>query len=153
MSTIDRPDPVILGHILAQHSELHCQIVAARNALSPEAAPDAAGIAAAREALAVLRGHLADHFSQEERGGFLEESIARMPRLSRAVQAVIDEHPRLLAALDRLCDLLAGPVVAAADWRRAGQEFDAFAALLLAHERHENAVVQEGYNEDLGLVD
>jgi hypothetical protein len=34
-----------------------------------------------------------------------------------------------------------------------GRAFEQFAANMSAHERDENRVVQEGYNEDLGLVE
>ena len=144
MALHDRTDPVILGHILAQHRELHDRIVAARGAF-------AAGRGEARAALGVLREHLAAHFLQEERGGFIEESIARMPRLAAAAAGVLGDHPRLLAELDRLIERLAVPDISPASWARAGHDFEDFCGHLLAHERNENAVVQEGYNEDLGL--
>jgi hypothetical protein len=140
----DRIDPAILGHILAQHRELHGQIVAARAAFS-------SGPVAVRAALATLRDHLAVHFVQEERGGFLEESIARMPRLSTAADGVLEEHPRLLAELDRLIERLAVRDISPVSWSRACHDFEDFCGHLLAHERNEHAVVQEGYNEDLGL--
>lgn len=144
MPASDRTDPVILGHILAQHRELHGQIVAVRGAF-------AAGPAAARAALAALRDHLAAHFRQEEQGGFLEESIARMPRLSTAAAAVLGEHPRLLAEIDGLVARLDERDLPAASWGRAACDFEEFCTHLLAHERNERVVVQEGYNEDLGL--
>lgn len=145
MAPHDRTDPVILGHILAQHRELHEQITAARAAFS------AGPVAAARRALETLRGHLAAHFRQEERGGFLEESITRVPRLSAAAAGVLGEHPALLAELDGLIARLATPDGAASPWAGAGHDFEAFCAHLRAHEKNENAVVQAGYNEDLGL--
>ena len=140
----ERTDPVIVGHLLAQHRELHEQIMAARAAF-------AAGRREAHAALRDLRGHLAAHFLQEERGGFLEDSIARMPRLAAAAGRVVAEHPRLLAELDGLIERLAVPDIPASSWGRADRDFARFCARLLAHERNENAVVQEGYNEDLGL--
>jgi len=152
MSAIDRTDPVIMGHLLAQHRELHDHLVDVRAAFaSPAASPE--GIAEARRRLERLRGLLAGHFAQEERGGFMEESIARMPRLSKAVRGVLAEHPALLAALDKLLEQLAARDSAPEAWRQAGRDFEVFASRLLAHERNENAVLQEGYNEDLGLGD
>lgn len=151
MASIDRADPVIMGHLLAQHRELHDLLVEAREAFEQPAGELALATAAGR--LGSLRQHLARHFQQEERGGFMEESLARMPRLSRAVRAVLGEHPALLADLDGLLERLAARDSGAEAWRQAGHDFAAFASRLLAHERNENAVVQEGYNEDLGLVD
>jgi hypothetical protein len=148
MASIDRADPTIMGHLLAQHRELHDLLVEARGALAGPLAQTPA-----RERLRALREHLASHFEQEEEGGYLEESLARMPRLARDVRAVLGEHPGLLAELDGLLDHLSARDIGEVAWRQAGHDFEAFASHLLAHERRENAVVQEGYNEDLGLVD
>jgi hypothetical protein len=146
MASIDRADPVIMGHILAQHRDLHAQIVAVRDCLA------AAGprVGRLRAALDALRNHLRAHFHQEETGGFLEESIARMPRLSAAARGVLDQHPALLAEIDDLIDTLGKPD-SAASWDRIAADGERFVRHLLEHERNENAVVQAGYNEDLGL--
>ena len=105
---------------------------------------------ALRAALESLRDHLRAHFRQEEAGGFLEESIARMPRLSAAVRTVMADHPALLAELDDLIAILAKADSAAA-WDQIAAAAERFAHHLLDHDRNETAVVQEGYNEDLGL--
>jgi len=147
MASIDRADPAIMGHLLAQHRELHDLLVDARAGLASQAC------AAARERLVTLRDHLSQHFEQEERGGFLEESLTRMPRLAADVRKVLADHPRLLAELDGLINCLSAEDIGRDAWRQAGHDFEAFASHLLAHERSENAVVQEGYNEDLGFVD
>ena len=150
MASIDRADPVIMGHILAQHRELHCQLVAVKAALADPGPWDAPRAAAVRAALATLRDHLRCHFAQEEAGGFLEESITRVPRLSAAAREVVAQHPALLEELDGLIETLDAPDSAAArDRLAAGCE--RFMQHLLEHERSENAIVQEGYNEDLGL--
>ena len=82
----------------------------------------------------------------------MEESLTRMPRLAQAVRGVLAEHPALLADLDGLLEQLAARDNGVL-WRQAGCDFEAFASRLLAHERNENAVLQEGYNEDLGFGD
>jgi iron-sulfur cluster repair protein YtfE (RIC family) len=146
MSSIDRADPVIMGHILAQHRELHAQLVAMRACL----ADPGRCVAATRQTLEHLRDHLRAHFCQEETGGFLEESIARMPRLSTAARTVMADHPALLAELDDLIATLE-QADSVASWDRIAAAAERFTQHLLDHERNENAVVQEGYNEDLGL--
>lgn len=154
MATIDRSDPVIMGHLLAQHRELHdLLVVEARGGFQAGLAHPAESVADVRSRLANLQEHLARHFTQEEEGGFLEESLARMPRLAPAARSVLDEHPHLLAELDGLLERLAVRDIDSNTWQQAGHAFEAFASHLLAHERNENAVVQEGYNEDLGLAD
>jgi hypothetical protein len=152
MAAIDRADPVIMGHLLAQHRELHDLLLEARGAFEvPAEGGDATR--SARRRLELLRDYLARHFAQEEEGGFLEESLARMPRLAAAARQVLDEHPALLMELDGLLDRLAARDIGGDAWQQAGRAFAEFAARLLAHERNENAVVQQGYNEDLGLTD
>ena len=153
MAAIDRADPIIMGHILVGHRHLHDLVAAAR------AAFQAAGVAATgtaadvQERLVTLRHHLRSHFAEEESGGHLEESVSRMPRLNGAVKAVLAEHSALLAELDALILRLARREMPHASWEQAIRDFEAFARHLMAHERSENAVVQEGYNEDLGLTD
>ena len=155
MSPIDRADPVILGHVLAQHRELHTLVSAVHARFeAADADPSAAGQTAdLRQPLQALRDYLPSHFRMEEQGGFIEESLARMPRLAEAAKGVLAEHPRLLEELDRLIESL--PVADISRLQRADLEvgFERFCHHLLTHERNENAVVQEGYNEDLGLVD
>jgi len=151
MASIDRTDPVIMSHLLAQHRELHDLLVDAREKF--DRPPGAVARAEAAGRLGTLRQHLARHFAQEEQGGFMEESLTRMPRLARAVGRVMAEHPTLLADVDGLLERLAARDSGGEAWQQAGRDFEAFAARLLTHERNENAVVEEGYNEDLGLAD
>jgi hypothetical protein len=152
MAMTDRSDPIILGHVLAEHRELFTRMQGLKTAFTAPP-PNAARAAAARAALADLREHLRVHFEQEEQGGFLEESIARMPRLAPAATAIMRQHPALLAELDALIELLESGDISAETWARAGRAYEHFSTTMQAHERSENAVVQEGYNEDLGLLD
>ena len=153
MPPIDRSDPVILGHVLAEHHDLFLRMHTIAESFADARPPTADRTAATLESLAGLRAHLATHFEQEERGGFMEESIARIPRLAAAASAVLRQHPELLAELDALIGGLRRGDISDKAWARAGRDFAHFAASMKAHERSENAVVQEGYNEDLGLLD
>ena len=153
MASIDRSDPVILGHVLAEHRELFCQMVAVRNAFAEPGPPTRRRVEQIVAALNALRDHLCTHFRQEECGGFLEESISRIPRLAAAATEIVKQHPALLAELDGLIGRLAGGDATAAGWEQADRDFERFWAHMMAHERSENEVVQQGYNEDLGLLD
>jgi len=110
-------------------------------------------VAAIQGSLGSLREYLRIHFEQEEEGGFMEESIARMPRLATAVQLILKQHPALLAEIDALIATLTPEICTPAVWAQAGSMFEQFSAQMLDHERSENTVVQDGYNEDLGLTD
>ena len=159
MASIDRSDPVILGHVLAEHRDLFHLMHSVQSRFAMAGPPSPERRADVLESLHHLREHLGDHFAQEELGGFLEEAMTRMPRLSAAVRSIVAQHPALLAELDRVIEQLAvveksgGAVAGAMSWSGAAHAFEAFAAHMAAHERSENAVVQEGYNEDLGLVE
>ena len=153
MPSLDRPDPVIMGHVLAEHRELFQLISQAKLAFNDTGRPLPKRREYAHRRLTDLRRHLHDHFQQEERGGFLEEAVTRMPRLGPRMEEILHQHPALLAELDSLTEALADSRLAPTDWRSIGQQFETFVGHLQAHERSENAVVQEGYNEDLGLAD
>lgn len=150
MSTSQRIDPTLLEHLLVQHRDLHARLQTLRAAFSD---PANRGSVDLRAALGDLRTILQEHFVQEEAGGFIEESIARIPRLASAARDVMAEHPRLLDELDGLLESLSVLDISPAGWRSARERFNAFADHLLAHERNEHAVVQDGYNEDFGLDD
>ena len=159
MSSIDRSDPVILGHILAEHHDLFAQITAARmafadpDACGPDQSRCAACHATALSSLQILREHLRSHFAHEEDGGFLEESIARMPRLAASANVILSQHPALLAEIEAVLLKLSTGKGSPAVWKHAGDEFESFATHMMAHEKLENSVIQDGYNEDLGLTD
>lgn len=153
MASIDRSDPVILGHLLAEHRDLFRLMQSVRSAFATADPPTPACRAEVLASLRELRAHLAEHFMQEEQGGFLEEAVTRVPRLSPAVRSILAQHPPLLAELDHLIQDLDPVTNGAEAWRRADHAFETFSAHMAAHERSENAVVQEGYNEDLGLVE
>jgi len=145
---LDRTDPTLVNHVMAEHNELFRRVTDLRTRLAG-AAPTPAVVAATVADLAELRRHLATHFAREEEGGLLEESVARLPRLAAAAGDVLREHPGLLARLDALVARLAAGKAHA--WGEAAADFEVFATALRDHERAENAVFQEGHVEDLGL--
>ena len=153
MASIDRSDPVILGHVLVEHRDLFNLLLSVRSALAADGPPTSARRAHVLGSLHELRDHLCDHFSQEEKGGFLEESVCRMPRRSAAVRSILSQHPGLLAELDRVIEDFERSHADPQAWARADRGFAEFSARMTAHERSENAVVQAGYNEDLGLME
>ena len=160
MASIDRADPVILGHLLAEHRELFNLLQNVRSTLAEPGEPTAERQQAVTASIEFLRNHLHDHFEQEEGEGFLEEAVTRVPRLSSSAVSIIGEHQTLLAQLDRIIAMLKPKPTGAdedptpaASWLQIDREFEAFAEHMQAHERRELILVQEGYNEDLGLVE
>jgi hypothetical protein len=153
MASIDRSDPVILSHVLAEHRDLFNLMASVRSAFAAPGPPVPEQRAHVLDCLRGLRAHLAEHFLQEERGGFLEEAVARVPRLSSAVREIVGQHPLLLAELDTVIERLAAEPFTDSSWNDATGGFARFADHMATHERSENGVVQEGYNEDLGLME
>lgn len=153
MASIERSDPVILGHLLAEHRELFTLIQSVRTAFAEPGEPSSDRRAGVVQSLRLLRCHLRDHFSQEECGGFMEEAVTRIPRLSAAMRSILAQHPALLGELDGVVARLEATPESPDSWTIAARDYENFAAHMTAHERRENAVVQEGYNEDLGLTE
>jgi hypothetical protein len=153
MASIDRSDPVILGHVLVEHRDLFNLLLSVRSALAAAGPPTPDRHVEVLASMHELRYHLCDHFSQEEKGGFLEESVCRMPLLSAAVRSIVSQHPGLLAELDLVIEDFERSHADPQAWSRADRDFAAFSGHMTAHERSENAVVQAGYNVDLGLME
>jgi len=103
------------------------------------------------EMLAQLRHNLADHFSQEDDCGFMEEAVARLPRLGSCVLMLEKQHPEFLSELDHLILSVKAEQMTAEAWGRRADEFARFAQALFEHEDIENQILQEGFNDDLGL--
>jgi hypothetical protein len=117
-----------------------------------EAARPASGEGAAelRARLAATRTHVLEHFRFEEECGYLDVVRTREPRLERAAQGLAEEHRLLAQTLDALL----------AEARTAAQLDEAFRKRIWAwleqlrrHEAHENEVVQDAFNLDIGAED
>jgi hypothetical protein len=104
----------------------------------------------ARQFLAELRDHVADHFLYEQEGGYMAAVLERRPQSARVVQRLLAEHRPLLEGLDALLR----------EARAAGQIDDGFRArvgawaeLLRRHEAEENVLVEDAFNQDIGQKD
>jgi len=141
------------GHIQRQHQELQKLVRAIGHLFSHQPEGTSLGNFAneARHALAELRHHLAEHFTQEEDGGYLEEAVARVPRLGTCVAMLEKQHPELLAEIDRVIACAAVQPATAEQRQQIGADFARFARNLLRHEDIENRMLQEGFNDDLGM--
>ena len=68
-------------------------------------------------------------------------------------RAILRQHPALLENLDGVISSLESATEHSESWTAAGKAYEAFACQMAAHEQRENAVIQEGYCEDLGLAE
>jgi iron-sulfur cluster repair protein YtfE (RIC family) len=87
--------------------------------------------------LARFRDELADHFRLEEESGFFKQMLERQPDRRKDIARVRDQHPRLLAALQKLVDALTPSEVSYETWGAARKDFETFLDDLHAHEAAE----------------
>jgi hypothetical protein len=144
-----------LAHIAAEHRGLERRasqlIQLARRPVEESALPEALATLAMQ--LRELNDLLKAHIAQETAGGYLEEAVARVPRLAVDADAVERQHPDLLremAALVERSEKLAPAIDA---WTKIGRAIMRFAGKLLAHETEETRILQQGFNEDPALFD
>jgi hypothetical protein len=128
--------------MLRAHETLHEDLDRLHEAL--------ASVAAAGHWLTALRGHVIDHFRQEEQGGYMAAVLERQPHKERVVQQLLAEHARLAEALDALL-----AEVASAESLDDGLRgrVGAWAEHLRRHEAEENVLVEDAFNRDVGPTD
>ena len=100
-----------------------------------------------------LRDHLADHFLDEEEGGFFTNLVQRMPHHAERIEALRMEHVARLHDLDGLIDDAANQPICPDWWEDLARRFHEVSRLLMAHELTENELLQEAYGLDLGAFD
>ena len=100
--------------------------------------------------LAGLRGHLIEHFSLEEQNGWKDAVLTQDPRLEHAVGALIDEHKRLLQALNTLIDK--SEIISAVD-ATICEKVLRWIHRVRDHEAREDDLLDSAFVEDLGAGD
>jgi iron-sulfur cluster repair protein YtfE (RIC family) len=145
----------VVGTILAEHKDLHSAVarIKAQLAERDPKAPMSVSRQQLTASLSELHHYLAEHFLREEKGGFLEEAVAKLPRLAKRVMDLEHEHPELLKQIDNLLELIPKVKPTASGWKRLAIEFDRIARRLADHEAAESHLVEEGFNQDVGLTE
>ncbi len=98
--------------------------------------------------LNVLRSELVAHFSEEETGGCLDEAVSRNPRLGKASDRLVEEHPALIAELDQIIQQLTQDR-SYPELVKLEREFIKFSERLRAHEDAERQVLASGFGINL----
>lgn len=133
-------------HLRAEHRRLHGLLGSVRAALSEYDGTegDRAFVSAARS-LNSLRQELQHHFSDEETGGCLDEAVSFCPRLSAEMNRIEEEHPEILASIDRLLgQFRAGPATTAR-WRAIERQLHDLFQTIQEHEAAENRLLLEAF--------
>lgn len=145
---LDSPKSVTYSKVLEDHRALKALLQQIESALAGQTAT----IAEVGDLLARLGDDLVKHFALEEDGGYFSEAMLRAPQLLAKANELVAQHPKMCTLARDLVDL--GPVQKSDDWwQETRRRFQAFKAELLKHERHEDQLIQEAYNQDLGSHD
>ncbi len=94
--------------------------------------------------------HCRHHMALEERDGYLPIVRQRLPNADSVVEALVGEHPVLLAELAGIVVALERAAVAGAPLEDALERLKRWIAAMRQHEACENRLVQEAYTLDYG---
>ena len=130
----------------AEHRELGCLVQRLRHTLGSGRTWSVSAAREARLVIGDLETHLHHHFAQEEEGGYLEQALVAAPRFSRQAGELLKQHPVLLT---QVAEAMRAARLATSDataWPVLKQQVKQLLGLLAAHEKAENALVQEAFN-------
>lgn len=137
----------------SEHKELHAAIERIHATLDATRDVDASvrSIEKATVLIAVLRDRLAQHFEQEEQGGYLEEAVVRVPQLASQALQLQRQHAEFLQAAGAMLEHARSTEAAPLVWANLKTDYVLFAKKLNAHEAAENALLARAFNEDTGV--
>lgn len=144
-----------LGSIAIQHCELKerigrlCQLMC--KPADPLSLQDTFN--EAKGQLGELRDFMNIHLEHEALGGYLEDAVARLPRLGVSADIVEREHPVLLREIDTLIERTRNATLSLEEWEQLREATITFAQKLTEHETAENRILQLGFNEDPSLFE
>jgi iron-sulfur cluster repair protein YtfE (RIC family) len=132
-------------HLRAEHKRLREWLLSIEQQWPMERPCPAEAILNLLDSLSALRGELAHHFEEEERGGCLEEAVSHQPSLSHEATRLEQEHPVLLEQLERMIEKLSAVSSAMESAGTIEKNFRRFAEQLHAHETAENRILEESF--------
>ncbi|MCA8983549.1 MAG: hypothetical protein KDA76_07300 [Planctomycetaceae bacterium] len=89
-------------------------------------------------------------FILREEGGYLEEIVMNCPELDSSVQQLQEEHITLCSQLRSLATRLHGTTDFQVEADSLKRQLGAWMNCLQAHNRHEERLVQQAYQQDTG---
>jgi hypothetical protein len=141
---------VFVDHLIAEHRRLDQLIRRAIALVRPLDCHSEQWLPQLTAGLAAIRMELAQHYGEEDRGGCLEEAVARCPAVAPDVQRLICEHEELLERLDDLiasCQTASCPTEGQV--QALEQELRLIVRELRRHEAQESRVVERGFGVNL----
>lgn len=143
-------EEMVLSHLTAEQRHLHARLQKLQKLFATDnnELPTSERMNELHRELAELRQQLGELYCQEEEGGLLEVAIAQRPTIGPHVMALNQEHPELLAEMDRLMIYCQGTPVSAEFWHVLGEQYHALKRKLCEHELQSTRLVQAGFNFD-----
>ncbi len=135
--------------ILSEHKDLRALLRALEQHVR-QPGSSRAWLESLREPLSALANRCSEHFQLEERAGLHVQLRDQSPRLAFRLEKLLSEHPRILAALQKLVVDLSGEAVSAGEAELFRERILAAVDAVREHERAENDVMMDAYWEDLG---
>lgn len=89
-------------------------------------------------------------FKLREQGGYMEEIVMVCPELDSSVQHLQEEHVTLCAQLQNLADQLSSPPAFQKQADQLKQQLSEWARSVQNHNRQEEQLVQQAYQQDTG---
>lgn len=136
---------------VTEHRELHEVFEHLRTYLNSTEQPTSERLDEALRQLSELRARLAQHFAQEEKGGYLEEAIIRLPRIQPQAAILQRQHGEFLESANQLLRDARLQQTVAECWRSLRDGYGLLLKRLEAHEAAENKLLQTAFNEDMGF--
>jgi len=128
----------------------HVALLADMKALGQAVRPSENDLAKLRSRLGSTRTNITEHFRFEEQNGYLDVVRKREPRLEREIHQLAEEHGQLSKSLDALIGK-ARTATSLGDSLR--DETRQWIEQVRKHEVHENDVVQDAFDLDIGAED
>jgi uncharacterized protein YdcH (DUF465 family) len=155
MNTLEKADPYF-ANAQAEHQELRHMVAELKTLFDDRRREEAAAKlktaklqAALVERLTHLRDRVAEHFAPEEQGGYLEEALSRLPRLSHEADVLLSQHAPLAAQLEAIVKRARAADKTPRDWAALETEFIDFTEKLAAHDAGETQILESAFNEEL----
>ena len=98
-----------------------------------------------------LRDRISDRFTEEQEHALFQHLLQSAPRLQREIEALEGDHEELRLQLEALLRLF--DATGEVDRSRFADQFSAFLQHFSDHERREDDLIQEVYDDDLGSSD
>jgi len=150
----DKPAPEDIGRkLLAEHRQLYQQIEEIRTWWHEADELGTPKFGEMADYVQRIRDLLAQHFADEEEGGYLAGVLEAAPRFTPQAEELVEQHPQMLSRLDDFIARLRVREPPFKSWQEAHNEFEDILETLRAHDAAENEIAQAAFEDDLGAGD